>query len=90
MFVYLKTAHVLVPNKKLAKKTENKVRNIITVISALLVITLFIGIIFLLSAAPLFSTVGKYMTFVPLSIIGLQIFLSIIVMIVKLVKHHKK
>ena len=90
MFVYLKAAHILVPNKVISLKVENKIRNIITTVSVLLVLTLFIGIIFLLLDDTIFNTIGKYMTFMPLSIIGLQIVLSIIVMIVKLLKRHKK
>ena len=90
MFIYLKLAHMLVPNKKIPKKTETKVRNIITIVSVLLVLSLFIGLIFLLPDDAVFNAIGKYMTFIPLSIIGLQVVLSIIVMIAKLVKRYKK
>ena len=90
MFVYLKAAHILVPNKVISPKVENKIRNIITTVSVLLVLSLFIGLIFLLLDGAAFNAIGKYMTFIPLSIIGLQIVLSIIVMIVKLLKRHKK
>ena len=90
MFVYLKVAHVLVLNKIIPPKTENKIRNIITTVSVLLVLALFIGIIFLLPDDVMFNTIGKYMTFISLSIIGLQVVLSIVVMIVKLVETRKK
>ena len=90
MFIYLELAHVLVPNKKITEKAENKARNIITTISVLLVLSLFIGLIFLLSDDTTFNAIGKYMTFIPLSILGLQVVLSIVVMIVKLVKGYKK
>ena len=90
MFVYLKLAHVLVPTKKITKKTESKIKNVITTISALWVLTLFYGVMFLLSDDATFNAIGKYMTFIPLSIIGLQILLSILVMIIKLIKRHKK
>ena len=90
MFIYLKLAHMLVPNKKIPKKTETKVRNIITIVSVLLVLSLFIGLIFLLPGDAALNAIGKYMTFIPLSIIGLQIVLSIVVMIAKLVKRYKK
>ena len=76
--------------KKILKKTETKVRNIITLVSVLLVLSLFIGLIFLLPDDTAFNAIGKYMTFIPLSIIGLQVVLSIVVMIVKLVKRYKK
>ena len=90
MFIYLKLAHILVPNKKIPKKTETKVRNIITIVSVLLVLSLFIGLIFLLTDDAAFNAIGKYMTFIPLSIIGLEVVLSIVVMIAKLVKRYKK
>ena len=90
MFIYLKLAHMLVPNKKISEKTETKVRNIITIVSVLLVLSLFIGLIFLFSDDAALNAIGKYMTFIPLSIIGLQVVLSIVVMIVKLVKRYKK
>ena len=90
MFIYLKLAHMLVPNKKFSEKTETKVRNIITIVSLLLVLSLFIGLIFLLPDDAALNAIGKYMTFIPLSIIGLQVVLSIVVMIAKLVKRYKK
>ena len=90
MFVYLKAAHVLVPNKEISRNAENKIRNIITIVSVLLVLTLFIGVIFLLPNDAILNTIGKYMTFIPLSMIGLQVALSIVVMIVKHLKRHKK
>ena len=90
MFIYLKLAHMLVPNKKIPEKTETKVRNIITIVSLLLVLSLFIGLTFLLPGDAALNAIGKYMTFIPLSIIGLQVVLSIVVMIAKLVKRYKK
>ena len=90
IFVYLKVAHGLVPYKDISPKVENKIRNIITTVSVLLVLTLFIGVIFLLSGDAIFNTIGKYMTFIPLLVIGLQVVLSIVVIIVKLLKRHKK
>jgi hypothetical protein len=90
MFIYLKLAHMLVPNKKISEKTETKVRNIITIVSLLLVLSLFIGLTFLLPDDAALNAIGKYMTFIPLSIIGLQVVLSIVVMVAKLVKRYKK
>ena len=90
MFIYLKLAHMLVPNKKISEKTEIQVRDIITIVSVLLVISLVIGLTFLLQDDAAVNAIGKYMTFIPLSIIGLQVVLSIVVMIAKLVKRYKK
>ena len=90
MFVYLKVAQILVPSKALSPKAEDKIRNTIRTVSALLVLTLFIGVIFLLPDDGMFNTIGKYMTFIPLSVIGLQVVLGVIVIVVKLLKRHKK
>ena len=90
MFIYMKLACVCVPNKKITKETEKKVQKIITTISALLVLTLFIGLIFLFAGDTKFNVIGKFMTFIPLSILVLQIVLNIVIMIVKFVKRDKK
>ena len=90
-YVYLFEISPYVSSKqKNSEKTETKVRNIITIVSVLLVLSLFIGLIFLLPDDAAFNAIGKYMTFIPLSIIGLQVVLSIVVMIAKLVKRYKK
>ena len=90
MSVYLKVAYILVPNKEVTEKEKDRVKNIITTVSAILVLILFIVVILLLSGEESFSTFGKYMTFIPLSVIGLQIILSVVVLIVRAVKRRKK
>ena len=62
-------------NKKITKKTESKIKNVITTISALWVLTLFYGVMFLLSDDATFNAIGKYMTFIPLSIMVLSLVL---------------
>ena len=90
MFVYLKLAHILVPDKVITEKAEQKIKNVITTISVLLVLVLFIGFLFLLPNNKIFNAIGKYMVFIPLVIIGLQIVLGIIVTIAKIVERRKK
>ncbi len=90
MSVYVKLAHVFVPDKKVTEKTAKKAKDIITTISALLILTLFLGLLFLLPDNEIFNLVGKYMTFIPLAIIGLQIILGIIVTVIKIIKRRKK
>lgn len=89
-FSYIKIAHIWVPSKEIPPKTENRIKNIVTTVSVLLVLTLFIGLMFLLPDDKTIHAIGKYMTFIPLSIIGLQVVLGMIVMVVKLVKRNKK
>ncbi len=90
MYVYLKLAHVFVPDKEISEMTKNKIKNVITTISVLLTLTLFIGVIFLLTDDSRFSAAGKCMTFIPLSIIGGQVVLGIIVTIVRVIKNKSK
>ena len=78
MSIYLKFVTSIAPEK--AKSTA---KNIITTISVLLVLVLFIGIIFLLPDDPVFNTIGKYMTFIPLSIIAIQLIIGIFFTVIK-------
>ena len=86
MFVYLKLTSLFVPNKVVSPKEKNKIQNIVTIISVLLTLTLFIGLLFLLPDNPLFHTIGQYMTFIPLSILGIQVVLGIAIIIAKVIK----
>ena len=90
MSVYLKAACILVPNKEVTEKEKNRIENVIKTVSAILVLILFIGAVLLLPGDESFNTAGKYMTFIPLSIIGLQILLSVSVLIVRAIKRRKK
>ena len=89
MYIYLKLSCVFIPDKEISKKTKKKIRDIITAISVFLFLFLFMGVIFLLSPDAIINTIGKYLTFISLSIIGIQIILGIIVTVIKAVKHQK-
>ena len=54
-----------------------KVKNAVTTVSVLEAMCLFLGIIFLLPNDPTFNAVGKYMTFIQLSIIAIQLIIRI-------------
>ncbi len=91
MSAYLKLAHIFVPNKEIPPKMKENIKNTITTISALLILILFLGVIFLLPPNNTkLHMIGKHMTIIPLSIIGLQIVLGIIVTIARFLDHHKK
>ena len=89
MSVYQKIAHVLVPNQEISQKTKHKIRDVLTIISVFLTLILFLGVIFLLPGDSKINMVGRYMTFVPLSILGLQVILSVIIIVVRAVKHRE-
>ena len=84
---YIKLMQLIVPDKKVSEKTKKTIRNIATTFAALLAVVLIIGFVLLLPEDPFMKNIGKYMTYIPLSIIVLQILLGIIV---KIVGHFKK
>lgn len=77
MSVYLKLSSSLIPATAQSEKVKTKIKNTITTISVFEILFLFLGIIFLLPDDPTFNIIGKFMTFVPLSIIVLQLIIGI-------------
>lgn len=90
MWIYLKLMFLIVPENELSKRTEEKIRNAVTTVSIVLLIVLFIGVVLWLGKMPPWETIGKYMTLIPLSIIGVQVLLGIALMVVKIVKKQRK
>ena len=88
--VYLIFAKIFVPHKKMTEKTRNKIEKAITAISFVLLSCVFFGLPFLSSDREILYKIGEYMILIPLSIIGLQIILGILVSIVRTVKRSKK
>lgn len=86
-YCYIKLMQLIVPDKKVSEKTKKTIRNIATTFAALLAVVLIIGFVLLLQEDPFIENIGKYMTYIPLSIMVLQILLGIIV---KIVGHFKK
>ena len=89
LYVYLKIATVVVPNKEITEKTKKRVENNVKTVSLILVLILFIGALFLLADEEPFYTVGKYMTLVPLCVLGIQAALGISVLTVRIIKRRK-
>ena len=83
MSVYLKLSSSLIPSAVQSEKVKAKIKNIITTISVLEVLFLFLGILFLLPDDPTFNIIGRYMTIIPLSIIILQLIIGITFTIIK-------
>ncbi|MBQ7330679.1 MAG: hypothetical protein IJW94_02665 [Oscillospiraceae bacterium] len=84
---YIKLMQLIVPDKTISEKTKKTIKNIATTFAALLAVVLIIGFVLLLQEDPFIENIGKYMTYIPLSIMVLQILLGIIV---KIVGHFKK
>ncbi len=84
---YIKLMQLIVPDKTNSEKTKKTIKNIATTFAALLAVVLIIGFVLLLQEDPFIENIGKYMTYIPLSIMVLQLLLGIIV---KIVGHFKK
>lgn len=83
--LYLKVAHIIVPHKEITQETKTKIKNIITVISLVLMLNLFVGVCFLMPPdSTIFKTIGIVMVSVSLLFIGLQIITGITLMIIRL------
>ena len=81
-YCYIKLMQLIVPDKKVSEKTKKTIRNIATTFAVLLAVVLIIGFILLVQKDLFVKNIGKYMTYIPLSIMVLQILLGIIVKIV--------
>lgn len=79
LYCYIKLMSLIVPDKVFTEQTKNKLKVAVTTVSAILGIILIIGIILLIQDDPSIKNIGKYMTYITLSIIGIQILLGIIV-----------
>ena len=84
---YIKLMHLIVPDKTVSEETKKTIRNIATTFAALLAIVLVIGFILLIQDDPFIKNIGKYMTYIPLGIMALQVLIGILV---KIVGHFKK
>ncbi len=83
---YIKLMQLIVPNKTVSEKAKRVIKNTATTIAVLLGIVLIVGLIFLVQDDPSIKVIGKYMTYIPLTIIVLQMVFGIII---KIVSHYK-
>ena len=81
-YCYIMLMQLIVPDKKVSEKAKKTIRNIATTFAVLLAVVLIIGFILLVQEDLFVKNIGKYMTYIPLSIMVLQILLGIIVKIV--------
>lgn len=80
-YCYIKLMCLIVPNKIVSAHTKRIIKNIVITVAALLGVILIIGLIFLIQEDLFVKKIGKYMTYIPLSIMVLQIVLGVIVKI---------
>lgn len=84
---YIKLMQLIIPDNIMSEKTKKIIKNTVTTIALLLVVVLITGIVLILPDDPSIKIIGKYMTYIPLTIIVLQIILGITV---RIASHSKK
>lgn len=75
MYLYMWMMNLIIPGKMMSPKTEKRIRRIVTCYAAILIIALIVGAVIL--AATDLVILGRYLTFIPLSLIALQFVLGI-------------
>lgn len=86
MFVSLKFTSILIPEKEFNENNKQKIKNVIVMITVFEFLSVFIGALFLLPPDYEFKIIGKYMVGIPLAIISVQIVMSVIVTVIKMIK----
>ena len=84
---YIKLMHLIVPDKTISEKTENTIKNIATTFAVLLAVVLITGLILLVQEDPFINNIGKYLTYISLTMMALQVLVGIWV---KIFGHFKK
>ena len=85
--VYIKLMCLFVPEHQFDKKLRKKIKNGVTTFAVLLFLCSFIGIFLFLQPPSITKTVGAYMLFVPLGVMGAQILMGIIYRIINAIKN---
>lgn len=88
--LYLKLMNLIVPKKTFSQKTEKIVKNVATIFGVILALTLIIGLFLLIPNEENVKTTGKYMVFISLFLIVLQILLGIIASTVSFFQKKKR
>lgn len=86
-FCYIRLMQLVVPDKTVSEKAKRVIKSIAATIAVLLGVVLIIGLILLEQDDPFIKAIGKYMTYIPLTLMVLQITVGIAV---KIVDHYKK
>lgn len=86
-YCYIKLMTLIIPDKTITDRTKKRIKNVVTTVAAVLGIILVIGLVFLIQDDPFIKNIGKYMTYIPLAIIALQVVLGIIM---KTISHFRR
>ncbi len=78
-YVYIKLMTMIVPEKAISERVKHGLKVAVTTFSAILMIVLIVGLILLIQEDPGIKNIGRYMTWIPLGIMGIQVGLGILV-----------
>ncbi len=84
--IYMKLMMLIVPSHKFDTKLREKVKNGVAIFACVLLLCAIIGFLMYLSPTSVVKTVGAYMLFIPLGIMGVTMTAGIIYRIVKAIK----
>lgn len=84
---YLKLMLLIVPSKTVTAREKKVLKNTVTTIAGILALVTVIGVILLIQDDPILKGIGRYMTYIPLTIMALQISLGVIM---KLIGYFRK
>jgi hypothetical protein len=87
LYGYLKLVTLFLPEHTVSAKLEQRIKATLMTVFLLLFAVMFIGVCLLLDETPAVATVGVYMTYIPLGIIGAQVVLGILV---RIIRHFRK
>ena len=87
--LYIKAMTLFFPNHQYNDKTQQRIRTGVTIFAVLLLLCATIGFIMYMQDDPLIKSIGSYLLFVPLIIMGIQIIAGIIYRIVEKFKKKK-
>lgn len=84
--IYMKLMTLFVPKHQFDQNLRNKIKNIVTVFAVFLFLTAFLGWILFMQPPSLTKTIGAYMLFIPLGLMGIQIVAGVILRIVRAIR----
>ena len=89
VYIYTKISLAFFPDRTTSPKVKEKLKKVFTVIFAFCGLSILFGGVMMIGDEPPFSTVGKFMVFVPLSILAIQMLLSIVFAIKKAIRKRR-
>lgn len=87
--IYVKLMSFLVPEHKFSEKLRGRIKKGVTAFAALLLLCAIFGFFMFLEPPSVTKTVGAYLLFVPLGIMGAQVIAGIIYRIVKAIRRRQ-